>query len=189
MHQNLWRLGLCPRPRWGSLHNTTIVEIHDTLFKISALDASILVQNAPKSLAAGAPPQTSLGELTYHWLNPWHYSKSSHQMLPFQSKMQLNRWWLGLCPRPHWGSLHIPRMKSMTTGWKSNLMNASSRNTHNSKSLHQNVTRCFHFSPTCSKIVGGWGSAPDPAEGAYIILPLLKSITHYSKSVHLMLPF
>ena len=28
-------------------------------------DASILVQNAPKSLAAGAPPQTPLGELTY----------------------------------------------------------------------------------------------------------------------------
>ena len=77
----------------------------------------------------------------------------------------------------------------MTTGWKSNLMNASSRNTHYSKSLHQNVTRCFHFSPKCSKIVGGWGSAPDPAEGAYIILPLLKSMTHYSKSLHLMLPY
>ena len=57
----------------------------------------------------------------------------------------------------------------MTTGWKSNLMNASSRNTHYAKSLHQNVTRCFHFSPKCSKIVGGWGSAPDPAKGAYII--------------------
>ena len=96
----------------------------------------------------------------------------------------------GFVPDPtDWRSLHIPRIKSMTTGWKSNLMNASSRNTHYSKSLHQNVTRCFHFSPKCSKIVGGWGSAPDPAEGAYIILPLLKSMTHYSKSLHLMLPF
>ena len=31
---------------------------------IIAPEASILVQNAPKSLAAGAPPQTPLGELT-----------------------------------------------------------------------------------------------------------------------------
>ena len=63
MHQNCWRLGLCPRPRWRSLH--TIDEIHDTVHKIIAPDASISVQKAAKSLAAGAPPQTPLGELTY----------------------------------------------------------------------------------------------------------------------------
>ena len=34
------------------------------LFRNIAPDASILVQNSPKSLAAGAPPQTPLGELT-----------------------------------------------------------------------------------------------------------------------------
>ena len=60
MHQNRWRLGLRPRPRWGNL---PIYEIHDTLLRIIAPDASIHVQNAPKSLAAGAPPQTPLGEL------------------------------------------------------------------------------------------------------------------------------
>ena len=36
-------------------------------------------------------------------------------------------------------------------------------------------TWCFHFSPKCTKIVGVWGSAPDPAGGAYI--PLMKSMT------------
>ena len=28
-------------------------------------------------------------------------------------------------------------------------------------------TRCFHLSPKCTKIVGCWGFAPDPAGGAY----------------------
>ena len=37
---------------------------HTVLLGIIAPEASILVQNAPKSLAAGAPPQTPLGELT-----------------------------------------------------------------------------------------------------------------------------
>ena len=35
-----------------------------TVLGIIAPETSILVQNAPKSLAAGAPPQTPLGELT-----------------------------------------------------------------------------------------------------------------------------
>ena len=145
MQQNRWRLGLCPRPRWGSLHNTTIVEIHDTLFKIIALDASILVQNAPKSLAA-------LGELTYHWWNPWHYLKSSHQMLPFQSKMQQNRWRLGLRPRPRWGAY----IYHWWYPWH----------------ITQNhCTRCFHFCTKYTKISGWWApwthcilgpSAPSP---------------------------
>ena len=48
-------------------------------------------------------------------------------------------------------------------------------------------TRCFHLCPKCTKIVGGWGSAPDSAGGTY--MPLMKSMTHYSESLHQMLPF
>ena len=59
MHQNRWRLGLRSRPRWGNLH--AIDEIHDTLLRIIAPDASIYVQNAPKSLAAGAAPNPTGG--------------------------------------------------------------------------------------------------------------------------------
>ena len=32
-------------------------------------------------------------------------------------------------------------------------------------------TRSFHFSPKCTKIVSGWGSAPDPAGRAYSAPP------------------
>ena len=32
-------------------------------------------------------------------------------------------------------------------------------------------TKCFLFSLKCTKIVGGWGSAPDPAGGAYSAPP------------------
>ena len=32
-------------------------------------------------------------------------------------------------------------------------------------------TRSFHFSQECTKIVSGWGSAPDPAGGAYSAPP------------------
>ena len=38
--------------------------ILEHILGIIAPEASILIQNAPKSLAAGAPPQTPLGELT-----------------------------------------------------------------------------------------------------------------------------
>ena len=40
-----------------------VIQEHTVLGSI-APDASILVQNAPESLAAEAPPQTPLGELT-----------------------------------------------------------------------------------------------------------------------------
>jgi len=32
-------------------------------------------------------------------------------------------------------------------------------------------TKCFLFSLKCTKIIGGWGSAPDPAGGAYSAPP------------------
>ena len=40
------------------------VILEQTYSELFAPEASILVQNAPKSLAAGALPQTPLGELT-----------------------------------------------------------------------------------------------------------------------------
>ena len=32
-------------------------------------------------------------------------------------------------------------------------------------------TKCFLFSPKCTKFVSVWGSAPDPAGGAYSAPP------------------
>ena len=47
---------------------------------------------------------------------------------------------------------------------------------HNKRVIPEHTTRnycarCFHFSPKCPKIVGGWGSAPDPAVRAYSAPP------------------
>ena len=84
-----------------------------------------LSKHAPKSLAAGAPPQTPLEELTEFYtllermemrgkMNLLQISISwlrycgkfkSHQKIPFWSKMHQNRWRLGLRPRPRWGNL------------------------------------------------------------------------------------
>ena len=36
---------------------------------------------------------------------------------------------------------------------------------------HLSCTRRLQFSPKCTQIVGGWGSAPDPAGGAYSAPP------------------
>ena len=47
-------------------------------------------------------------------------------------------------------------------------MNASYWNIQYSELLHQKLP-CF--SPECTKIVSGWGSAPDPAGGAYSAPP------------------
>ena len=67
---------------------------------------------------------------------------------------------------------YIPLMKSMMAGWKNFLK------IHRDQVVQKNIqylelycTRCFHFSPKCTKIVGGWGSAPDPAGGAYSASP------------------
>ena len=51
-------------------------------------------------------------------------------------------------------------------------------------------TRCLHFSPKCNKIVGGWGSAPDPAGGAYTYHwwnPWPITQNHCTKCFHLCL--
>ena len=56
--------------RLGKLLENPLIQRHErvipehTTLRIIAPNAAILVQNAPKSLAAGAPPQTPLGELT-----------------------------------------------------------------------------------------------------------------------------
>ena len=47
-------------------------------------------------------------------------------------------------------------------------MNVSNWNIYSTRNY---CTRSFHFSPKCTKIVSGWGSAPDPARGAYSAPP------------------
>ena len=119
MHQHCWRLGLRPRPRWGSLHTTD--EIHDTQ-KSSHQMLPFQSKNAAKSLAAGARPRPHGGRSHLPLMKSMtHYSESLHQMLPFMSEMHQNHCRLGLRPRPRWGT-YMPFMKSMT---------------HYSESLHQ----------------------------------------------------
>ena len=43
-------------------------------------------------------------------------------MLPFQSKMQQNRWRLGLRLRPRWGSLQRSPMPLAVKGWDGDLV-------------------------------------------------------------------
>ena len=72
----------------------------------------------------------------------------------------------GSAPDPTGGAYIYPRMKSMTTGWKSNLMNASSMNEH---TLLEIIAPDASISvQNAAKLLAGWGSAPDPAYGAYI---------------------
>ena len=81
--------------------------------------------------------------------------------------MHQNCWRLGLCPRPRWGSLHTideihgDRLK----------IQRDERVIHEHTNTQNYCTRCFNFSPKCTKIVGGWGSAPDPTGGAYSAPP------------------
>ena len=51
--------------------------------------------------------------------------------------------------------------------WKSSVINASYWNIQYSELF---APEFFHFSPECTKIVSGWGSAPDPA-GELTALP------------------
>ena len=82
-----------------------------------------------------------------------HYTKSSHQMLPFQSKMQQNRWRLGLRPRPRWGNLHAI------------------------DEIHDTLLRIIApdasiYVQNAPKSFCGWGSAPDPAGRSYNAPPV-----------------
>ena len=52
--------------------------------------------------------------------------------------------------------------------WKSIVMCTRHTGTYSTRNY---CTRSFHFSPECTKIVSGWGSAPDPAGGAYSAPP------------------
>ena len=100
-----------------------------------------LPKDAPKSLTAGAPPQTPLDELTAFYtllermemrgkmnLPPISISWlrhcgvfESHQKLPFWSKMHQNRWRLGLRPRPRLGSLQYTLLERMEMRGNMNL--------------------------------------------------------------------
>ena len=49
--------------------------------------------------------------------------------------------------------------------------------------LHSTESECFLFSLKCTKIVGGWGSAPDPAEGAYRAPPDLLAVMSWDRDL------
>ena len=61
---------------------------------------------------------------------------------------------------------------SLTAGWEDFLeIQRDERVILEHTALGIICTRSFHFSPECTKIVSGWGSAPDPAGGAYSAPP------------------
>ena len=61
---------------------------------------------------------------------------------------------------------------SLTAGWEDFLkIQRDERVIQEHTVLGIICTRSFHFSPECTKIVNGWGSAPDPAGGAYSAPP------------------
>jgi len=48
--------------------------------------------------------------------------------------------------------------------------------------MHSTATRCQILQQKCTKFDFGWGSAPDPAGGAYSAPPWLDLTGHTSKS-------
>ena len=71
-----------------------------------------------------------------------------------------------------WINWNIPVIISLTAGWEHFLkIQRDERAYTGTYSTRTYCTRSFHFSPECTKIVSGWGSAPDPAGGAYSAPP------------------
>ena len=71
------------------------------------------------------------------------------------------------------GLIEIYQWKiSLTAGWEDFLKIQRDERVILEHTILGNIcTRSFHFSPECTKIVSGWGSAPDPARGAYSATP------------------
>ena len=144
-------------------------------------------------MAAGAPPQTPLDELTAFYtllermkmrvkmnLPPISISWLCHcgefelyQKLPFWSKMPQNRWRLGLPPQIPLDDLtaFYTLLERIEMREKMNLPQISISWLRHCSSLNLNRTKSFFFDLKCPKIVGGWGSAPGPAGGAYSAHP------------------
>ena len=73
---------------------------------------------------------------------------------------------------PRLRSWIIPVIISLTAGWEDFLkIQRDVCVITGTYSTRNYCTRNFHFSPECTKIVSGWGSAPDPAGGAYSAPP------------------
>ena len=71
-----------------------------------------------------------------------------------------------------WIIWNIPVKISSTAGWEDFLkIQRDERVILEHTVLRIICTRSFHFSPECTKIVSGWGSAPNPAGGAYSAPP------------------
>ena len=115
MHQNRFRLGLCPRPRWGSLRRSP----------------------RPPSRLGG---DRRLGRL---------HSRAFGTRLGFAVP--------SLCP---WRRLCVYCVNCTKFGQL--ILRII---------IKIDATRCQIFRLKCTKIVFGWGSAPDPAGGAYSAPP------------------
>ena len=122
-------------------------------------------------------------------------------MSDFKAKMHQNRFWLGLRPRPRWGSLrrsprppsrlrgdrrlrrpHVPSAVASVLPYHLYVCGAASVCVYcvNCTKFGQliiriiikiDATRCQILRLKCTKIVYSWGSAPDPAGGAYSAPP------------------
>ena len=85
--------------------------------------------------------------------------------------MHQNRWRVGLRPRPH--KLSSPRSTHCWIGWRwgERWICLQSQFLDYTTVVNLNRTKSFFFDLKCTKIAGGWGFAPDPAEGAYSAPP------------------
>ena len=116
MHQNRWRLGLRPRPRWGSLLHSQISSMWWAI-----VDSGMKFMSLLCCLNGLAVPQTLL-EILYFRL----------------------------------------QLSEIFCSW---IIEQISENSDS------HSTEFFLFNLKCTKIVGGWGSAPDLAGGAYSAPP------------------
>ena len=106
-------------------------------------------------------------------------------MSDFKAKMHQIRFRLGLRPRPRWGSLqrsprHLAGFKGFYfyTWWKMltpiflYCLNCTKFGQLILRKIFEIVTtRCQILRLECTKFDFGWGSAPDPAGGAYSAPP------------------
>ena len=103
-------------------------------------------------------PSPNRGYLTKHCFPK---PKLSHWTQYFVPRLRI----VGLIEIYQW---KYPRRQAGRIFWKSNVM---IRTRHTGTYTRNYCTRSFHFSPECTKIVSGWGGAPDPAGGAYSAPP------------------
>ena len=125
-------------------------------------DIRFLGQNAPKSFWAGAPPQTPLGELTTLPQTTAGRDGSAPRAPPFSCLWHSPRF----CRTYH---LYVCGAASVCV-YCVNCTKFGQLILRIGLIIKIDATRCQIFRPKCTKIVFGWGSAPDPA-GELTALP------------------